>query len=650
MSDVKYLELLAKDFPNIGAVANEIMNLNAIRRLPKGTEYFFSDLHGEHEAFIHMLRSASGNIRTKIDDRFESSLTMEERQKLATLIYYPELALANVKYQGKELDEWRKVTIYRLVEVCKEVSKKYTRSKVRKKIPKDYAYVIDELLHSNYEDFDKKKYYNQFIYSIIEVGISDKFMVAICELIQKLCVDQLHIVGDIFDRGPRADLIISELMTYKDVDIQYGNHDIAWMGAACGNLALIANIIRAAVSYNAFDLLEDGYGINLRALSVFAEKIYGDDPCTYFMPKVLDQNKTDLVEEALAAKMHKAIAIIMFKLEGQLIKKHPEYNMDDRVLIEAVDYKTGKVEVEGKTYELRDKNFPTVDTKDPLKLSLEEQELIKTIAGSIKNSKTFHQQIKFIYSKGSTYKCVNSNLLFHGCVPMNEKGEFTSLVIDKKAYKGKALFDKIDDKIKDAYFLPKNSKEKQDCCDFMWYLWCGALSPMFGKHKIATFENYFIGKEETRKERMNPYYKISRESQDVCNNILEEFGLEPEESHIITGHVPVKNRDGENPIKAGGKLFVIDGGIAKAYQQKTGIAGYTMIFNSRHIALAEHKPFKKDLNSILHENTPEVKIAEVKDKRMLVANTDIGADLQAQINDLEELLLAYREGTVKEIN
>ena len=648
MSDVKYLELLAKDFPNVGAVANEIINLKAIRRLPKGTEYFFSDLHGEHEAFIHMLRSASGNIRTKIDDIFESSLTQQECEKLATLIYYPELTMSNMPLKGEEFNEWKRIVIYRLVEVCKEVSKKYTRSKVRKKIPKEFAYVIDELLHSDYDDFDKKKYFSQFIHSITDLGISDQFIVAVCELIKRLCVDRLHIVGDIFDRGPRADLIINELMKYNDVDIQYGNHDISWIGAACGNLALTANIIRGAISYNSFDLLEDGYGINLRPLSTFAEKVYGDDPCEFFKPRILDENQTDMVDEELAARMHKAIAIIMFKLEGQLIKKHPEYNMNDRALIARVDYQAGTLEVEGKTYELRDKNFPTVDPKDPLKLTPEEGELIKTISCSIKNSDVFHNQIKYIYSHASTYKCVNSNLLYHGCIPLDEKGEFANLNIDGKNYKGKALFDKLDEKINDAYFLTKNSKEKQNACDFMWYIWCGALSPMFGKSKIATFENYFIGLPETRKEPMNPYYKIGHDDPNICDKILEEFGLNPLESHIITGHVPVKDREGEDPVKAGGKLFVIDGGIAKAYQPKTGIAGYTLIYNSRHLGIAVHTPFKNDLNSILHENTPTIRIAEATKKRMLVADTDIGKNLQSQIDELTELLGAYREGLIKE--
>lgn len=648
MSNVKYLELLAKDFPNINSVANEIINLKAIRRLPKGTEYFFSDLHGEHEAFIHMLKSASGIIRTKINDSFESSVTEEECNQLATLIYYPEKALGNVRLKGKGLKEWKKVTIYRLIQICKVSSPKYTRSKVRKKIPKKYAYVIDELLHADYDDFDKKKYYNEFIESIIDVGIADEFIIAICDLIQKLCVDRLHIVGDIFDRGPRPDLIIQELIKFNDVDIQWGNHDISWMGAAGGNMALMANVIRIGTSYNTFDLLEDGYGINLRALSVFAAKTYANDPCEFFAPHVLDKNEIDPIDETLAAKMHKAIAIIQFKLEGQLIKAHPEYNMDDRVLLEKVDFTNWSLTIGDKTYELRDRNFPTVDPKNPLKLTEEEEELMKTISCSFENSETLHQHIKFLYSHGSVYKCVNSNLLYHGCIPMTEDGEFDELSIDGKPYKGKALLDKIDLKTHNAYFLPKNSKERNNASDFMWYLWCGALSPMFGKHKIATFENYFIGTKETRHEIFNPYFKLSQNNEEICNKIFEEFGLDPDSSHIINGHVPVKFRDGENPIKAGGKLYVIDGGIAKSYQSKTGIAGYTLIYNSRHLSIAEHKPFKNDLYSILHENTPTVSIAEVIKKRVTVADTDIGRMLLAQIEDLTDLLNAYKEGIIKE--
>lgn len=649
MSDIKYLELLSKDFPNIGVVANEIINLKAIRRLPKGTEYFFSDLHGEYEAFSHMLRSASGNIMIKINDVFETSLTEEEKNKLATLIYYPEKAMDNIKFEGEELREWQKVTIFRLIQVCKISSTKYTRSKVRKKVPADYAYVIDELLHADYEDFDKKQYFNEFIYSLVDVEIAQEFIVVLCELIRKLVVDRLHIVGDIYDRGPRPDLIICELIGFNNVDIQWGNHDISWMGAAAGNQALIANVVRNGISYNNFDLLEDGYGFNLRALSIFAANIYENDPCEFFQIRSLDENETDHVDEGLAAKMHKAIAVIQFKLEGQLIKRHPEYNLNHRVLMEQVNYETGTVDIDGKLYELRDKNFPTIDPKDPLKLTFEEEELMNSITHSFDSSEVLHKHIKFLYSHGNSYKCVNSNLLFHACIPMTADGKFDELKYNGKSYKGKELMDQVDLIANNAYFLPKNDKEQENASDFMWYLWCGPLSPLFGKHKIATYENFFIGAKELRHEELNPYFKLSQNNEDICDMIFQEFGCTPEASHIINGHVPVKLIDGESPIKANGKVYVIDGGIAKAYQSKTGIAGYTLIFNSRHLSMAEHKPFNNDLETIiLHENTPTVRTVEVMKKRVTVAETDIGKDLQTQIDDLKGLLNAYRVGTIKE--
>lgn len=648
MSNTKYLELLSKEFPNVSAVANEIINLKAIRRLPKGTEYFFSDLHGEYEAFSHMLRSASGIIRSKVNDVFESSITEEECKQLAILIYYPEKFLDNLELEGEDRKQWEKVTIYRLIQICKTASSKYTRSKVRKKIPTGYAYVIDELLHAEDNDYDKKKYYNEFIRSIIEVGIADEFMTAICELIRKLSVDRLHIVGDIYDRGARPDRIMNELMDFENLDIQWGNHDISWMGAAAGNKALMANVIRIALSYNSFDLLEDGYGINLRALSEFAEKTYADDSCEIFMPHLLDQNETDIVDENLTAKMHKAIAVIQFKLEGQLIKKHPEYGLDERILIEQVDYSEGTLILGGKKYELRDKNFPTIDPKDPLKLSEEEEDLMSIFAHCFENSEQLHRHMKFLYSHGNAYNCINSNLLFHGCIPMTKEGAFDSLAIDGTEYSGKALLDKIGEMANDAYLLPKKSKEQENASDFMWYIWCGPMSPIFGKDKITTYENYFIGLKETKHEELNPYYKLSQNSEEICDKIFREFGMDPGKSHIINGHVPVKYKDGENPVKAKGKLFVIDGGIAKAYQPRTGIAGYTLIFNSRHLSIAEHKPFRQDPCGMPNENTPNVRTVEVMKNRVTVADTDTGKELQNQIDDLTELLEAYKKGIIKE--
>lgn len=643
----KYLQLLAKEYPTIESVSSEIINLNAIKCLPKGTEYFFSDLHGEYEAFLHLLKSASGIIHTKIEDIFSNSMSEVEMNLLGNLIYYPDKTMSHLGLEGKALDDWRKNNIYRLVLICKEVSSKYTRSKVRKKMPPEFAYIIDELIHMDYSVDNKKFYYNEIIHSIIDIGTAEKFIKALCVLIQDLSIDNLHIIGDIYDRGPRADIIINELMNFHDVDIQWGNHDISWMGAASGNLACMANVLRMGMSYNNFDLLEDGYGINLRALSMFALEHYKEDPCDRFRHHIYDENKYDAVDGALVAKMHKAMAIIQFKLEGQLILKHPEYQMEDRLLLDKIDFTKGSIWIDGKEYQLLDKNFPTVDPENPYALTEGERELMNTISASFSHSVPLHRHIKFLYSHGSIYKCVNSNLLFHGCIPMNEDGSFQEMTFHGKSYSGKGFMDYLDKQINNAYFLRDNTEEKELAVDFMWYLWCGSGSPLFGKSKLAAFENYFILDEKAREEVYNSYYKLS-EKEEVCNHILEEFGLPVEHAHIINGHVPVRIKKGESPIKANGKLFVIDGGISKAYQSKTGIAGYTLIYNSRHLALAEHKPFIGGENEVLHENTPKVKIVEIMNQRVTVANTDVGRELDEKIESLKELLFAYKEGVLKE--
>ena len=472
--------------------------------------------------------------------------------------------------------------------------------------------------------------------------IADQFIIALCELIQNLTIDNLHIIGDIFDRGPRADIIMNALMQFHDVDIQWGNHDISWMGAATGNLACICVVLRIAISYNSFDVLEDGYGINLRPLSMFAANVYRDDPCERFQPKILDENIYDAVDPGLAAKMHKAIAVIQFKVQEQIIKRHPDYQMQDRLLLENVDFSKGTVKIDGKEYAMLDMNFPTIDPKNPLALTREEEELLHNLALSFKHSELLHRHIKFLYSHGSMYKCYNSNLLYHGCIPMKADGSFEEMVIDGKAYSGKALLDYIDQRVQKAYFLPEDDPEKEKCRDFMWYLWCGAKSPVFGKDKMTTFENYFVAEKETHKEKMNPYYSLSQQV-EYCDKILTEFGLPTQGSHIINGHVPVKIKDGETPVKADGKLYVIDGGLSKAYQSKTGIAGYTLIYNSHHLALAEHKPFDPD-----KENTPRVSIVENMPRRIMVGDTDKGAELSSRIEDLRELVNAYREGILKE--
>lgn len=642
MRDLAYLKLLSREYPTVRSATSEIINLMAICGLPKGTEYFFSDLHGEYEAFVHLLRSSSGIIREKIRETFGHLIPEEEEVQLANLIYYPDRNLGKIRKTGLFTEDFQKITIYRLVQICKVVSSKYTRSKVRKKMPKEFAYVIDELLHVDYNDDNKRIYYSEIIHSIIDNTVADKFIIALCELIQNLTIDNLHIIGDIFDRGPRADIIMDELMHFHDVDIQWGNHDISWMGAATGNLANICNVLRIAISYNSFDVLEDGYGINLRPLSMFAAKVYRDDPCERFVPHILDENVYDAVDPGLAAKMHKAIAVIQFKVEGAIIKRHPEYGMTDRILLEAVDFEKGTVTVEGKEYPMLDRNFPTVDPANPLELTDGEKELLKTLKASFKHSGRLHKHVKFLYSHGAIYKCYNSNLLYHGCIPMRADGNFDSVMAGNAIYSGRSLMDYFNYQVQNAYFMPEGSVEKQWAMDLMWYLWCGSKSPVFGKDKMTTFEHYFIADKKTHKETLNPYYKLSVQ-EEFCDRILEEFDLPAKGSHIINGHVPVKMKDGETPVKAGGKLFIIDGGLSKAYQAATGIAGYTLIYNSNHLALAEHMPF--DPNK---ESSPRVSVVEKMQSRVMVADTDKGRELAGQIADLKELVAAYREGTLKE--
>lgn len=642
MRDLAYLKLLSREYPNIRAAASDIINLQAICGLPKGTEYFFSDLHGEHEAFIYLLRSSSGIIREKIRETFGHIISEEDEVRLANLIYYPEKMINQIKQANEYTEDWQKTAVYRLVQICREVSSKYTRSKVRKKMPKEFSGVIDELLYVDNTDDNKTEYYSELINTLIDVRVADSFIVVICSLIRSLTIDNLHILGDIFDRGPRPDIILEELMHFHDVDIQWGNHDISWMGAATGNRACICNVLRMALGYNGFDVLEDGYGINLRPLSMFAERVYRDDPCTCFLPQILDKNIYDAVDPKLAAKMHKAIAVLQYKEEGQIIKRHPEYGMEERILLSAIRYDRGTVTIDGKEYSMRDMNFPTVDPADPLRLTDEEEELLHTLELSFRHNARLHEHVRFLYSNGSMYKCCNSNLLYHGCIPMTENREFDGLMVGGKMYRGKELMDFIDTQVKNAYFLPEDAPEKEACRDFMWYLWNGAKSPVFGKDKNRSFEHYFIEDPEVMRETMNPYYQLSEE-EETCDMILKEFGLPTKGSHIINGHMPVKIKSGETPIRAGGKLFIIDGGLSKAYQERTGIAGYTLIFNSHHLALAEHKPFDPE-----RERTPKVYIVEKMQKRITVADTDEGKELAGRIEDLKELLKAYRSGLLKE--
>lgn len=644
MRDLDYLKLLSREFPTAKRAGAEIINLRAICGLPKGTEYFFSDLHGEYESFIHLLRSSSGIVRAKIEETFGNLIPEEDQIALANLIYYPEKVLTQVRHEGRNTPEWQKITINRLIRICKDVSTKYTRSKVRKKLPVEYAYAIDELINVDYNDADKKIYHQEILNTITDINAGNDFIISLCELIQNLTIDSLHIIGDIFDRGPRADIIMEELMRFHDVDIQWGNHDIDWMGAATGNTACIANVLRIATAYNSFDVLEDGYGINLRPLSMFAAEVYKDDPCERFHPHLLDENLYDSVDPELAAKMCKAITIIQFKLEGALIQKHPEYGMDDRLLFNKVNFAEGTIELKGKTYKLLDRNFPTVNPENPLKLTTQEADLMNTLRLSFKHSQLLHKHIRFIYSHGGIYKICNGNLLYHGCIPFNEDGSFMEFQHPSGSYRGKELMDFLNQKIIDAYFLDEREHpvEKADARDLMWYLWCGSKSPVFGKDKMTTFEHCFIDDPALHEERYNAYYRYSKEEAYV-DQILKNFGLATEGAHIINGHVPVKTKKGEKPVKANGKLFIIDGGLSKAYHAKTGIAGYTLIYNSKHLALAAHKPFR-----VNEENTPQIQIVEQMKQRVMVQDTDTGKELQKQIEDLKELLEAYNKGLIKE--
>lgn len=648
MADIKYLELLAKDYPNIEAASAEIINLNAILALPKGTEYFLSDLHGEHEAFIHMLKSASGTIRGKIDEHYGGVLGEQDRSELAALIYNAEAEIKRRKKSEKNFNQWCTTVIYRLITICKSVSTKYTRSRVRRRLPKYLDYAMDELLHADDEE-NKNHYYESIINSVIECGIGEEFIKAMADVISVLAVDQLHIIGDIFDRGAHPDEILDFLMGYHDVDFQWGNHDIVWMGAATGNWACITNILRMNISYNNFDMLEVGYGINLRPLASFAAREYADDPCEKFMPHILDENKYDPIDEHLAAKMHKAIAIMQFKVEGQRIKAHPEYKMEKRLLLDKIDFEKGTIKIEGKEWTLCDTDFPTIDPSNPYKLSKDEEKVLKSLEASILNSEKLQSHIRFLFTHGALYKKVNGNLLYHGCIPMTEAGEFAEVTINGRDYKGRALMDYLDEQVRAAYYSPCESEEIGRSGDLMWYLWEGSDSPLFGKEKMTTFERLFIEDKAAHKEPTRPYYKLIK-YREPCEKILKEFGLSDRHSKILNGHVPVKIKDGESPIKGGGLLYVIDGGISKAYQKQTGIAGYTFIFNSRFMALAEHTPYEP-----LKEDgtqkfvSPVVKIVETLPERMMVLDSDQGVVMVDQIEDMKQLVEAYRKGIIKEV-
>ncbi len=647
MIDLHYLDLLSEQYPNRKAAAAEIINLKAILALPKGTEYFLSDLHGEHEAFIYMLKSASGVIRRKIEEIFGQDLTRTERDELASLIYNAEAEIKRRKKTEEDFDKWCYLSIYKLIQVCRAVSTKYTRSKVRKRLPEHWDYSMDELLHADDEE-NKSRYYSKIIESIIESRMAEDFIEELAVSISNLAVDKLHIIGDIFDRGAHPDDIMDFLMDYHNVDFQWGNHDIVWMGAATGNWACIANVLRMNISYNNFDMLEIGYGINLRPLAVFAERVYGDDPCEYFKPKMLDKNKFDPVDEDLAAKMHKAIAICQFKVEGQRIMAHPEYELENRLLLDKIDLKNGTVKINDKVYELRDKNLPTIDPENPYELTNLEKRLMRILEASFLKSDKLQEHIKFLYSHGSLYKIVNGNLLYHGCIPMNLEGEFKECTVNEVTKKGREYIDYLDDEIRKAYYSPNKSGETGRSGDLMWYLWLGKSSPLFGKDQMTTFERLFIDDKSTHKEKTVEYYSLIKERK-TCEKILREFGLDPEKSKILNGHVPVKIKDGESPVKGEGLLYIIDGGISKAYQKTTGIAGYTFIFNSWFMALSEHKPYQPlQADGTQEFFTPAIKTVDMLKERMYIKDTDDGKKLMGEIKELEALIEAYKDGQIKE--
>ena len=641
----KYLKLLSKEYKNVTEVTEEIINLKAILNLPKGTEVFLSDIHGEYAPFTHILNNGAGIIKSKIEETFENRITEKERNTLATLIYYPKEKLKLIKKEADNLDEWYSITLYRLVEVARKVSSKYTRSKVRKAINSGFEYIIDELLHSQADNQkDKEKYYKEIIKTIIELEQADSFIIAISDLIKQMAIDHLHIIGDIYDRGRHPDLVMEKLMNFHSLDIQWGNHDILWMGAGCGNKANIATVVRICARYNNIGILEDSYGINIRPLATFALEKYADDECTNFMPKVFDYNKYDNSDKNNIAKIHKAITIIQFKLEGQMIKKHPEYHLDDRLLLDKMNIEKGIVKIQGKEYEINDNNFPTINEKDPYKLTEEEQEVIDRLAESFEHSSSLNRHINYLYNKGEMYTIFNNNLLFHGCIPVDENGELEEVEFLGKKLKGKKYFDEINETVNKVF-----AKKQPNLIDLMWFLWISPKSPFFGKDKMATYESYFVKDKAMSKEEKSPYYKYS-ENEDFCIKILKEFGLEGEDSHILNGHMPVKVKNGESPIKANGKLLVIDGGLAKSFREKTGNAGYILTYNSNGLLLSQNKPFESVEKAITEEKDiiSEIIVKETKGIRKRVSDTDIGTKLKREIADLEDLICAYKNGTVKE--
>lgn len=646
--ELRYLKSLSKQYPNIASASTEIINLQAILNLPKGTEHFMTDVHGEYEQFNHVLKNGSGSVRRKIDEEFGNTLSSKDKKSLATLIYYPKEKLEIVMQEEENIEDWYKITLYRLVQITKHVSSKYTRSKVRKALPKDFAYIIEELITEKAEVQDKEGYYNEIVHTIIRIGRAPDFIVALSKLIQRLVIDHLHIVGDIYDRGPGPHIILHTLRHYHSVDVQWGNHDIVWMGAAAGSLACIANVVRMSARYGNLDTLEEGYGINLIPLATFALEQYKNTSEAFAIKYNTDYNTKDL---GMDMKMHKAMAVIQFKLEGQIIKRRPEFMMEDRLLLDKINFEKGTVMVEGREYKMRDMDFPTIDPANPYELTPEETEVMERLRQAFTRCDKLQKDVRFLFSKGGLYKVYNSNLLYHGCVPLDEEGNFLKVNVFGKEYSGKALYDILDTYARRGYYASRESGDKAKGEDILWYIWTGPNSPVFGKDKMTTFERYFIEDKETHVETKNAYYRLY-DNEEIVDKILREFGLDATKSHIVNGHVPVERKKGESPIKCNGKLLVIDGGFSKAYQHKTGIAGYTLVANSYGMRLVSHEPFESTEAAIRKESDifSDSIVVETALRRQCVADTDIGVELKESIHQLEKLLDAYREGVLVEKN
>ena len=641
------IAILSKQFPTIAACTTEIINLRAILSLPKGTEHFITDIHGEYDQFCHVIRNGSGAIRRKIDSEFKDTITEAEKKELAALIYYPKMKLDKVISSGTDMTSWYTHMIKRLTIMCKTTSSKYTRSKARKAMNPDFAYIIEELMSNRRDEDVQEEYKRHIIQSVIETERAGDLIVAMCDLIRRLVVDHLHVVGDIFDRGPYPHLIMDDLMHHHSVDIQWGNHDINWMGAACGSIPCMANVIRITAKYGNLSVLEDGYGINLVPLASFALSTYGNDPCECFKISYAPGD-IDNSYESLNQKIHKAMAVIQFKVEGQLIKDNPWLEMEDRLFLDKMDLEKGEVLIDGIAYPLLDTHFPTIDPADPYRLTPEEQEVVEKVSASFMNSARLRAHVEFLYSKGSLYKLYNGNLLYHGCMPLDDNGLFLPVKVFDKKYRGKELYDVLETYARKAYFATDENEKKKGLL-IMFYIWEHRNSPVFGKNKMATFERYFVADKATHKEEKNPYYRLL-DNELVINNILREFDLNQDTGHIVNGHVPVEAKSGENPVKCHGKLLVIDGGFSRAYQRTTGIAGYTLVYNSYGMVIAAHEPFTSvedvvEKGSDIHSDTILVEHVE---KRMTVADTDIGKSLLLDVEDLTELLMAYRGGLLKQ--